>query len=380
MWSREITRKLSMKVIQINGLFLTVIGIPTQQTFLFLMGVTLLAWFYGNEYYLQTVGKKLLFKNKKERQYFFIEDIGEIKIILSNPGLPIRGATLRLKISDIVEPLVDNHKITTHNYAILPFSIEKEQLSLVIPIAAKKRGLARISSLEIICPSLIGFGEVTLTLNSHVKQECIVYPIAKPVQSIISPIALQMGEVLSKHSLHREVLTIEGVREYVPTDAFRDVNWIASLKSHQLMTNIYPTVAKDGWHLLLDNTDMDREEKELYIAGFADICFQLSKKGIPYSIQVNIRTTGETPFLSLPRGEGKEHLQRALELLALISPTALTYPLEEAYHFYQTKMEQQPYVLYAGNTSLHRATTNTTTFHLKEQNSSLVIRPQEVIA
>ncbi|QPC48253.1 DUF58 domain-containing protein [Mangrovibacillus cuniculi] len=380
MWSREITRNLSMKVIQINGLFTTVIGILTQHTFLFLMGVILLAWYFGNEFYLQTVGKKLFFENKKERQYFFIEDTDEIKIILSNQGFLIKGATLRLKISDIVEPLVENHKITTHNYAILPFSIEKEQVTIAIPIAAKKRGLARISSIEISCPSLIGFGEVTLTLHSHVKQECIVYPIAKPVQTIISPISNQMGEVLSKHSLHRDVLSIEGVREYVPTDAFPNVNWKASLRSHQLMTNIYPAVAKEGWHLLLDNTDLDKDEKELYIAGFADICFQLSKKGIPYSLQVNIRTTGETPFLSLPRGEGKEHLQRALELLALISLTALTYPLEEAYQFYQTKMEQQPYVLYAGHQTLKRADYNTTIFHLKVRNSNLAIQSQEVSA
>ena len=80
----------------------------------------------------------------------------------------------------------------------------------------------------------------------------------------------------------------------------------------------------------------------------AEMAYFFHKRNIPFSLCMNIRSAGFTPFTYLPLGSGKDHLQKLLDLLAIADFHSPTIPHEQMLFFYKRHLPIAPTMIHAG--------------------------------
>jgi uncharacterized protein (DUF58 family) len=233
----------------------------------------------------------------------------------------------------------------------IPISIYKRQTKqIIIPFIAKSRGIARIRKLEFHVPSPLGWGETILESKNLVLQQAVVYPKPILVKGLKEQLSNLQGKSVVPFSVFEDRLGPLGTRDYFPSDSFSQIHWKASARKQTLQTKIYEKISEKGLHLSLNisNGHSITGELEELISSFTEIAYFAFKRQIPYSLCINVRSMGSTPFLYLPKGEGTEHLQKVLELLASISTQNTSLPYELMLAFYIKHLVSQPFFVHAG--------------------------------
>jgi uncharacterized protein (DUF58 family) len=321
-----------------------------------------------NQLYLKKAGIGLLLENRVEKSHFFINENGKWTLTFQNEGYPILKGEIKASFDMYIRPLDDTMEPSQSLYEIsIPFSIVSNQTKqIVLPFTANMRGIARIRQLEFHIPSLIGFGESVLKYKPRFKQVAVVYPQPIPVKGLKELIAIQQGVMVVPYSIYEDRLGPLGTRNYVSTDSFNRIHWKASARKQTLQTKVFEQISEKGWNLSINvaNGYALTGLLEPIISSITEFAYYAANKQIPYSLCVNIRTTGTTPFYYVPKGEGKEHLQKVLEILASVDRQNSIIPYERMLSFYNRHLAVQPYFLHAGvrtstaNAFLHQLENN----------------------
>ena len=281
-------------------------------------------------YYLKNVGKKLTLLNDKKRSRMLKGEKSEWELTFENKGLPIWNGQLRLHFQDAVKPL--NNKDISHSKVIeivVPLTIGyKEIVTVKVPIEGQKRGLSKLKNLELTIPHVFGEGSVFLLHKPLLRMEQMVYPNIYALKDRRKPSPLKPGDYEYKHSLYQDLFSPLGTRDYQAGDQFHHIHWKASARLQQLQTKVFTQVANESVLLVLNvvhhySIISDLEERIEEVASFVDYFY---REGIPFSLTVNVRSFGTTPYLYLPVGDGQKHRQYAMELLSVLSNNELTIP------------------------------------------------------
>jgi uncharacterized protein (DUF58 family) len=282
--------------------------------------------------YFKRVGQTLIFSNDRKRVRMLKGGHSVWELTFENKGYPIWNGQLRLHFQDAVIPRYQKAKQYAQLIEVLvPFTIgTNEKVTVQVPITGEKRGLSRIKQLEITIPHLFGEGSVVLLYNSLVHKEQIVYPNIDQVKEFRHPSALKPGTYEYKHSIFQDVFSPIGTRDYLPSDQFHHIHWKASARMQKFQTKVFTQVANESVMLILNVSHhysiiADLEEKIEIIASYADYFY---REGIPYSLAVNVRSYGRSPYLFLPTGDGQVQRQKTMELLSVLSKNDLTMPFK----------------------------------------------------
>lgn len=324
----------------------------SEQGLFFLIGVILGVFSLVSIIYQKNLGTKLHLVNSKQQKLQFQQQETDWEITFRNSGFPIVGASLTIIFDKKVEPVHKAHLESIHSYHVkVPFSIGfNQEVAIKIPLLAKKRGLAKIRSIEIVIPQIFGFEKTILEYDKPFLQEILVYPKTKAVKNLELMESIKTGDVSVNKSLFFDYLSPIGSRDYTSSDSFKQINWKATAKMQKLQTKVFEPIADSGVHLTLNIT-----EKNSIIANFEEqieyltfIIYYLEKIKIPYSISINFRSHGQLPFYYLPKGLGKNQLQTALKMLAVVDQLFLPYSFEKMMGYYLKHLNNQPYVLHFG--------------------------------
>lgn len=282
--------------------------------------------------YFKKVGLNLTFDNDKKRGRMLEGGTSSWDLTFENKGLPIWNGKLRLQFQDSVIPQYQEiDRYSQHIEVVVPFTIGvNERMTVKIPIEANKRGLSRLKEMELTIPQLVGEGSVELFYQPLLMKEQIVYPVIQPIKGIRHPSALKPGTYEYKHSIFKDVFSPIGTRDYVPSDQFHHIHWKASARLQKFQTKVFTQVANESVLLVLNvahyySIIADLEEKIELIASYADYFF---REGIPYSLAINVRSYGRSPYLFLPTGDGQIHRQKTMELLSVLSQNDITMPFK----------------------------------------------------
>ncbi|MBT2687804.1 DUF58 domain-containing protein [Bacillus sp. ISL-47] len=351
-WKKFSVEDNSLSLTGILGIFLLLASFYFKSWQVFLAAVIFLLLISANSFYMKNLGKNLVMQNPKKRLKFFPNEEGNWTLKFENKGLPILRGELKVFFDDSVAPL--NYELAERlgRYELnIPFTLNyNEQKIVTIPFAARKRGVAKIRRLELYVPHFLGFGETILEYRAQIKQEALVYPVRLPVKNKLSFFKDRQGISQAAYSLFEDRLSPAGIRQYVSTDSFNRIHWKASARKQNLQTKIFDRVAETGWNISLNVSEghsISGHLEEL-ISGAADMAYYWVKQEIPFSLCINIRVAGSTPFYFIPAGSGKEHLQKVLETLALVDNHSSLYPYEKMLSFYGRKLAVQPYFIHAG--------------------------------
>ncbi|WP_064092349.1 DUF58 domain-containing protein [Rossellomorea aquimaris] len=352
-WKREIVEdsntSISMVILVIAGTlslyFQSYIGLG-----LFLLTIL---YFRVHQWYLMNIGKEITMGKSPKRIRLHCDDDHNWEFQIENNGLPIWGATMNLTFEDIVEP-------TSHPYATnpgnilevsMPISIGRGEIGHVsLPIKGKRRGLCKIKTMQLEIPHLFGSGKVLLNLLDPVPSTIMVFPTASPVIIEEDQRTFNQGDVFTPSSLFYDVFHPIGTREYVAGDRFQDVNWKASARTGQLQTKVFEPATQKEWMIAINLSSRYSitDQIESIIKHTSYLMHLAVEKNISFSLVLNVRIPGLTPYYFLPSGTGRKHRQKGLELLSTLSRDDFTIPFNIALqHLYLRKLVP-PVLIVAG--------------------------------
>ncbi|WP_339249396.1 DUF58 domain-containing protein [Sporosarcina sp. FSL W8-0480] len=273
--------------------------------------------------YFSKVGKELKVTIQSKQKRILTGGEEELILEFENGIVPIWNGTLTLSIEDPVAPNNDNRKHYSGIYDLsVPFAIgANKKIEIRIPLEGKKRGMSRVTRLMLEVPHLFGDGSVNMELEDLLSYQSLVYPRVKSLEGELRSSPYKPGEVEQKQSLFTDTLQMIGTRDYVPSDRFDQIHWTASAKMQKLQTKEFLPVSAQSVALILNAIEKDRgyndfEKKVERLVSYADYC---TKNNIPYSVSMNLRTFGATPYLQLQSGSGKVQFQKTMVMLAKIS-------------------------------------------------------------
>lgn len=350
-WDNYSVESKAILIVFIFGFVFIISSLFSGSNLIFFVACFFLVVVIANQFYLKKAGYGLNFDNNNERNHFFINEKGNWALTFHNYGLPILKGELRVFFNDYVAPLDHQMEAYLSQYELkIPISLFTNQTKKIkIPFQANKRGVAKIIKMEIRIPSLIGFGEAVLKYNLPISQEAIVYPSRIPVKGLMDQVSNTQGIHSVPFSVYEERLGPMGTRDYVSSDSFNRIHWKASARKQTLQTKIYERVSERSWILSINIADgfaLNLQLEEL-LSSVAEFAYYAQKRNIPYSLCMNVRMAGSTPFLHLTSGEGKEHLQKVLETLSSINHLHV-YPYDRMLSIISNHMAQPAFFLHAG--------------------------------
>jgi uncharacterized protein (DUF58 family) len=281
-------------------------------------------------WYFRQVGKKLTLNNEKKRSRLLINGTSSWTLEFENPGLPIWNGQLRLLFQDVVNPLIQQSKLQGQLIeVVVPFTVGyKEKIVLTVPLSGSKRGISKLKELELTIPHLFGEGSIVMIYQPVILIDQMIFPNIFPVKELRHPSPLKPGSFELKHSLFNDVFSPVGTRDYVSSDQFHHIHWKASARLQTLQTKVFTQIANESVMLIFNvahgySIISDLEEKIEQIASFVDFYY---REGIPYSIVINVRSFGRSPYLFIPTGDGQNQRLKSMELLTILSKNDVTMP------------------------------------------------------
>ena len=290
-------------------------------------------YFRAHKWYLEKIGDGIRIANKPNRVRLHCNEEGSWDFQVENHGLPVWGASLKLSFKNIVEPTTYPFE-SYHGNMIdvsVPFSLDKNEKGMIrMPIIGRRRGLCRLSKVQLVIPHLFGSGTVIMDLQEPVPSTMIVFPSPSSVKLLRNRDSNRNGELSSPHSLFFDVFQPIGTREYVSGDRFQDIHWKASARTGELQTKVFAPSTKKEWMIAINLTDRFAitGQLESIIRHTAYLMHLAVEQNISFSLVLNARSQGITPFYYLPAGTGRAHQQKGLELLATLSTDEFTVPFQ----------------------------------------------------
>ncbi|MCD8510914.1 MAG: DUF58 domain-containing protein [Bacillus sp. (in: Bacteria)] len=337
---------------------LMIISFISSEFWLFSIIFLLVLFMVLNELYLRYVTKHLVISNEIITKRMFKGDEATLHIPVENKGrLPIFNGRWYFFLFDTDDSVqvreLDHMQRYQANYE-QNFSVPALTKRLFpIHIRAVKRGTAEIRSIELEVFDFFKFNHVRLTYQGHYKGEAIVYPNPLPIAGLEKVLQQEKGDHPQRFSFHEDVMRTIGNRDYSQGDPFNRINWKASAKTNTLQTKLYEKVTLSQWTLVINIQNPDPLHQtigslEEVLSHAAYACQFATKQQISFDMYINIKVPASKVGLYLPAGQGKGHLTRALEMLARIRKSTVTFPMDQTLYSMHHQGRTPPFVLHFG--------------------------------
>jgi len=271
--------------------------------------------------YSMTVSKKAVFEGEKVE----ITDS-----VTNGKNLPLPWVYASYLISKhLIFMDSNNNEILRGERRTLLFIVgTKKTTSRKTQVLCSKRGyyLAEEFSISANNPLMTHRSQETSTLNFSL----LVYPQIVDYSELVIPLKRILGTVTVKRFIDPDPFVFKGIREYLPTDSFRQINWSATAKSGALMSNIHDFTVEQNITILL-NLERYNEYKrdfvfEEAIRLAAYLCRQCINIGVPVSLVCPSRD-GHSKQVS--SGLSAAHLESIYATLAYIDLSADNHSIAE---------------------------------------------------
>lgn len=183
------------------------------------------------------------------------------------------------------------------------------------------RGVIWIS--EMLVEMISPFATEPCVEQHKTSYNLLVYPeliVIPPVQrTALEP----LGRRLSMQRVQDDPAFIRGIRNYLPGDRQKSIDWKATAKTTVMQTRLLEFTSSQKWvlagHILpayeaKQQRSNDRENEKV-ISALASVAARFRKERTPYTLYLNVKQRGKDG-LYVPEGSGKEHFVHLLTQLA----------------------------------------------------------------
>jgi len=166
--------------------------------------------------------------------------------------------------------------------------------------------------------------------NSSLNFSLLVYPRIVDYPEAVIPLKRIFGTATVKRFIDPDPFVFKGIREYLPTDSFRQINWSATAKSGTLMSNIHDFTVEQNITILLNleryngyNRGFVFEEAIRLAAFLSRQCIEV---GVPVSL---VCPAGDGRPVQISSGLSAAHLETIYATLAYINLNADNHSVAE---------------------------------------------------
>lgn len=196
-------------------------------------------------------------------------------------------------------------------------------------ITPSLRGNYHIGNVRVTVGDL--FGSVHVTEDVAVNARLLVRPHMRPVD-LPTREAVRIG-LFEHRSLFEDPTVFRGIRDYLPSDAFKRVHWPKTAQLGRLVVREYATAAEYRVCVVCNLAtaephwrSTDRDRVEAVISTSAGIAWAAEEMALPTELWVNAPAFEATALTHLRAGAGSRHLETVLDLMARLATSAAESP------------------------------------------------------
>ncbi|MGD6994350.1 DUF58 domain-containing protein [Sutcliffiella horikoshii] len=342
-WVQQIENERGLRFMNAFLFLLLSASIFLGSTPLIFLFFAILAYMWGNFYYLTHVAKKLEIHILEEKLKLFTEDEGMLRLrITHNSLLPIFFGRLRVGTDKNILFQHGEEQIHMNQLHFNFHQVGRSQWEVKLPFTAVRRGVAQLHLFDMEIDSFFGWGKVYLQTRDKMQFEVIVYPRNEKVAGLEKISPKKQGEQPSRSSLFEEKSRVLGTRDYVPGDPFGNIHWKATARMNSLQSKVYERTTQLSWLFVIDISSSSFEEK---MRGIAFLLNYATKHNISFSILVNIKKLGTPSYIVMNSGEGKQQLYAGMMLLARIKVENVMIPSVTFRQILHQHAVRHPYVI-----------------------------------
>jgi uncharacterized protein (DUF58 family) len=256
----------------------------------------------------------------------------ELTEVLSNASpLPLPWVAVKFRLArDLVFNDNRNAQISDDYYRNDMFSLLMfQKITRRLPFVCARRGYYRVKSVDLVSGNLL----LTRKLIAHAQcaATLTVYPKPIPPAAFALPYRQLTGELLARRFIQPDPFEFRGIREYLPQDSFKAINFKATARAGTWMVNVHSHTASQTVVAALNlqpysawGGDTLFEQAIRLAAAWAARCVA---EGIPFRLLSNGRDVVTGREVHIPGGSGPEHLHTVYEALARVDLTRPVQPM-----------------------------------------------------
>lgn len=270
----------------------------------------------GRAFIGETVELTVTLTNRKVVPLPWIEVVDEIP-----EGLEVEGAALK-----------HSSRGNAWRLELLTSMAGYERVGWRYRLRCNRRGYFALGPARLRSGDIFGFQ--TSAREEAQATVLLVYPRVVPLERLGLPALRPLGEAKGGPVIYEDPARLRGLREYVPGDPLRRVDWKASARHGVLRSKLFdPSVARRVTVALDLGTfehsweGYDPPVFERLVTAAASVVAQAEREGAGVGLMANGRLPRSGQVLKLAASQSPRQLARLMEALAMIGPF-VAYPME----------------------------------------------------
>ncbi|HEY5560793.1 MAG TPA: DUF58 domain-containing protein [Clostridiaceae bacterium] len=256
-----------------------------------------------------------------------------IETLINKKLMPVWWCSLQFSVSRFLLFQGEEQKGKVNDYyrreLLTLFSYEKVVKRL--NITCSKRGYFKIKELSITSGDL--FAKDKFLLNSSSEVEFFVYPSIIDNPTFKLSFERILGDIITKRNLIQDTFQLRGIRDYVPSDSFKGINWKATARTGEMKVNEYEYTSSIEVLFFLNVERYNSWDPENLVEEgirlINTLALSYMEKGIPVGLLTNgcDILTGEEVYMK-PSGGVNQNLLLS-QTLAKLDINKVTRPINE---------------------------------------------------
>lgn len=309
-------------------------GLLASQALLIVVGVlVLLIWITG-KHWPRYAFRRLSYSRRLERRRAFIGDVLDYHITVNNDKLlpmiwldisdtfPLglqTGGTHRRGVGAEAEL---DHRITT---SLLPY----QRVTWKYRVRCRARGYHRIGPARLRSGDM--FGLTSAEKNVPDVDYLLVYPRIVDLRRMLNLWERPLGTGRGRRFVQDDPSRFVGLREYLPTDPLKHIDWKATARHGRLESRIFEPAATRYMLIALNARTGDaawqgsnRRLFERAVTVAASVAEYARNEDYTFGLVSNAIASYSSKWMSVPPGSGNLQLESVLESLAMAGPFWVT--------------------------------------------------------
>ena len=309
-------------------------GLLASQALLIVVGVlVLLIWITG-KHWPRYAFRRLSYSRRLERRRAFIGDVLDYHITVNNDKLlpmiwldisdtfPLglqTGGTHRRGVGAEAEL---DHRITT---SLLPY----QRVTWKYRVRCRARGYHRIGPARLRSGDM--FGLTSAEKNVPDVDYLLVYPRIVDLRRMLNLWERPLGTGRGRRFIQDDPSRFVGLREYLPTDPLKHIDWKATARHGRLESRIFEPAATRYMLIALNARTGDaawqgsnRRLFERAVTVAASVAEYARNEDYTFGLVSNAIASYSSKWMSVPPGSGNLQLESVLESLAMAGPFWVT--------------------------------------------------------
>lgn len=220
------------------------------------------------------------------------DDVSLTEVLVNDKLLPMPVVEIdfhmdkRLRFGDGENASVSDQTYRRDVFALSP----RQKITRTLDLHCAGRGYFRIESTGVTARDL--FLTRKYLASSSQRTELYVLPRPLPVHQLQIPFSRIMGEALSRKKIYDDPFEFAGLRDYSRGDPMKYINWKATARAGDLLTNLHESTLSQRVTLLLDMEGKGVAGADALNEAAVRIAASLSERLLAAGISLTVRSNG----------------------------------------------------------------------------------------